>query len=160
MGNLYLTRSEVLKLQYLKLINYQYGKLHKTWKMELTDSDGYDNPRFLDFASFTGMYDWGAEELWLRRRVASSQWGPGNCYLSNEPDPIFGKPTELYIQAGGVVLTLKRAARYLAVDKPELARLKYELIFDVKVIAECLSRMLRPRPSWPELVDVVSIPNS
>jgi len=150
----YLSRQDVLKIQYLKLVNYQARDLDRSWRMEIMDSDGYGNSRFLDFASFTGYYDWSATELWLRRRVGTRPWGPTNCYLSDQPDPTFWKPTELYLQAGGAILTMKRAARYLAVDKEELIRLKYDLIFDVKVIAECLSRMLRPRPTWPELISV------
>lgn len=150
----YLSRQDVLKIQYLKLLNYHTKDLDRSWKMGVMDSDGYQNSRFLDFASFTGYYDWSATDLWIHRRVARRPWGPANCYLSDQPDPIFWKPTELYLQAGGAVLTLKRAARYLAVDKEELIRLKYKHIFDVKVIAECLSRMLRPRPTWPELISV------
>ncbi len=148
------TRSELLTIQYTKLINYFASDLSEHW------GGGSDEPesknleaqlqRFLDecdaFADAGTSYP-----HWLHKKLPSLPWGPDNFRLSFAPCAELGYPIEPYLTLNGAILTVAQASRILCIDANRLLKLKCSLLLDGLVVDHAIRQMLNPRHTWPRI---------
>lgn len=146
-------RSQLLTLQYTKLLNYHGDDLVPEWGGDFYRHLGAPEPRQgLDkFLADTNAFDTESSRVWVSKRFATQPWGPDNFRMRNEPDPALGLPYEAYLTLNGSLLAINQAARLLCVDPGLLVHLKSKLLYDELVVLECVKRMLRPRAMWPKI---------
>lgn len=147
------TRPQLLTLQYAKLINYFSDDLDPEWGGDFylaanTPTIESGMRRYLENV---GAFDSDVAAKWIHKRHEEMPWGPDNFKLRDEPAPELGAPYEAYLAINGAILTMNQASRILCVDAAVLVSVKLRLIFDEKVVAEAITRMLRPRPDWPRI---------
>ncbi len=147
------TRSQLLVLQYAKLLNYFSDDLDPDW-----GGDFYLNPdakridRCLDtFLADTLAFDSDVKEQWVHKKFEALPWGPQNFKLRSESCTLLGAPYEAYLSLNGALLTTSQASRLLCMDAATLVKVKLKLLYDERVVAEAVRQLLRPRPDWPKI---------
>lgn len=146
-----MTKTEVLLVQYTKLLNYLAHDLHPDWGGEHCTTDEQREHCRRTFLDDTLADDPTMPYRWLHKRDLDRPWGPGNLRFRDYPCLDFGRPYEVYLCCNGAVLSALQASRLLAIDKVELVKLKLRLLYDRKVIQETVKRLLQPRTDWDKV---------
>lgn len=145
-------RTQLLTLQYTKLLNYHGDDLVPEWGGDFYRPLDAPAPRegLARFLEDMGAYDDDGRK-WIAKRFTTQPWGPNNTRLRDEPERSLGAPYEAYLALNGNLLVVNQAARLLCVDPGLLIQLKLQLLYDEVVVLECIKRMLRPRSMWPKI---------
>lgn len=143
-------RSQLLRLQFTKLVNYFREQLVNEWGGHYVEEQSTPAPEALArFESW--VTDQAGSFCWIDREFRELPWGPENCKLVNEPCEELGAPYEAYLSCGEGFITINQASRLLCVDSAELVELKLKLVYDELVVLKALEGMLRPRDTWPKI---------
>ena len=143
-------RRQIMKFQFVKLLNYFADDLVPEWGGSYIDSEIVIAPKALErFLEYTA----GEDEApwWIDKRYDNQPWGPTNVRFVQQPPKEMGAPYEAYLSLDGAICTINQASRMLCVDSATLVGLKLKLLYDELVVLECLKRMLRPRAEWPKI---------
>lgn len=147
------SRSQLLILQYAKLLNYFSDDLEPDWGGDFFLSpDAQRVDKCLDrFLTDTLAFDSDVKERWIHKKFEELPWGPGNFRLRSDSCTLLGAPYEAYLSINGALLTMAQASRLLCIDAAALVKVKLKLLYDERVISEAVRQLLRPRPLWPKI---------
>lgn len=140
-----LSREELLTLQFTKLLNYFPTQLDVDWGGGFFLQGDYRMPQ-QGLASFLEKMQAGSKNLplWIERKYPTLPWSAANTRLTDNPPPYMGDPYEAYLTCNGGIMTLKQASRFLRLDSKMLLVVKLRLLIDEAVIADSISRSLKP----------------
>lgn len=139
-------RSDLIRLQYAKLVNYFPDLIAPEWGGNFLPTGDYQYilTGYERFCQDINASD-NSKPMWIRRLDELAAWGPDNVALSAEPDPSLGQPYEAYLAINGSIMRLQYAQKVLLVDMEFLFDLKLKLMVDSAVIAAAIIGNLEER---------------
>lgn len=146
------SRSDLLTIQYAKLINYFTHDVSPEW-----GGVGYEHEpenfesgvrRFLEDCDADGD---ATLPHWLHKKLPTLPWGSENFRLSYTANAELGYPIEPYLTLNGAILTIHQASRILCIDSDTLFKLKCSLLQDHLIVDHAIRKMLNPRSQWQRI---------